>query len=286
MKSLVPVGRDSIISRLTPLPACSLIYAPPSTGKRTVADYLSTQSGVLGIDRRLIPFTYWKDDFLVEPELSMEMIRELIVWCRTAPRSLAGKVAIVRLDHERLDGTLWQASSRCTAALLKTLEEPPPYVRFILLASQPVASVIESRSMIVRAGLLSTDNVAEILFRVSDLDQASAKEVAALGSGRVAPALAAQAAVGAREGVLGVLSDLIALDHDAVAARAREWTSAQTALLIRAAHERVSGRFVVFRSEELSLLSSSAAMALLNVLRRTQGARPRLVLGAVVSALS
>jgi DNA polymerase III, delta subunit len=282
-----PVGRDDIITRLSPLPICSLIRASASTGKRTVAEYLADQAGVLSIDRRMIPAPYWKDETFIEPELSVEMVRDMIVWARTAPRSAAGKVAIIRLDHARVDGTSWRASPRCVAALLKTLEEPPAGVRFILLASGPVASTIVSRSVGVWAGLLSAEDVAAILYEISDLDLAGAGVVAALGHGRVGPALAASTgAVGSVEAVLGVLGDVACADVDAAFSRGREWTHAHTLLLVRAAHERVTGKFSAFSEEDLSSLSLSQAMAVLSVVRRVEGARPRLILGAVVAALS
>lgn len=281
-----PIGRGQVISRLTPLPVCSIIRAPASTGKRTTAEYLTTKSGILSIDRRLVPAPYWsqEQDRLIEPELSVEMIRDLIPWIGTAPRSPAGKVVILRLDHERTDGSSWRASSRCVTSLLKTLEEPPPYVRFILLASQPVAPVLLSRSVTVSAGLLSTSDVTEILHRISDLDLTGAALAASLGGGRVAPSLlASEFMVGAREAVLGVLSDLAASDMDAAQARAKEWSSVSTELLVRAAHERISGRFRIFDSKELASLSNKKALSILSVIRRTFGARPRFVLNAVVS---
>jgi hypothetical protein len=254
------------------------------------------------MDQRVFPVSYWADDRgrpsepgfgsseslqYVEPELTVDMVRQLTTWARTAPRSSAGKVAVVRLDHERTDGSFWRASARCVTALLKTLEEPPAGVRFVLLASGSVAPTIVSRSVAVSAGLLSTEEVAEILFRVSDLDRSSAATAAALSSGRVAPALTASSvAVGARETVLGLLADLASSDAEAAAARAREWTPVTTSLLIRAAHERMTGRFVAFSDVELASLPLPAAMAVLTVVKSTAGARPKLLVGALFSVLS
>lgn len=300
MSQNIPIGRAQLLSRLSPLPVCSLIRAPASTGKRTCALYLADQEGVPRVDQRVFPVSYWADDRgrpsdsgsveslqFVEPELTVDMVREMSTWVRTAPHSSEGKVAILRLDHERADGSSWRASTKCTTALLKTLEEPPPGVRFVLLASGPVVPTIVSRSVLVSAGLLSASEVAEILYRVSDLDRRSAVEVATLGSGRVAVALAAgTASVGAKEAVLGLLTDLASGDVDAVADRGREWTPAATSLLVRACHERMTGRFVAFTTEELSALPLQAAMAVLTVVRRVSGARPRLLVGALVSALS
>jgi hypothetical protein len=297
----IPIGRTQLLSRLSSLPICSLIRAPASTGKRTCALYLADRAGVPRIDQRVFPVSFWADERgrpsepgfspseslqYQEPELSVDMVRQLTAWSRTAPHSAAGKVVIIRLDHMRLDGTSWQASPRCVTALLKTLEEPPTGVRFVLLASGPVAPTIVSRSVAVSAGLLSTEEVAEILFRVSDLDRSSAATAAALSSGRVTPALAAStASVGAKETVLGLLADLASSDAEAAGARAREWTPTTTSLLVRAAHERMTGRFVAFSDVELAALPLPAAMAVLTVVKSTTGARPKLLVGALFSAL-
>lgn len=291
-----PIGRDVVIKTLTPLPLCSLLLAPPSTGKCTVAEFLVKRANIHAVDCRMFPQSYWTDEKgrrsdsgglrLVEPELTMSMVRELIEWTRVAPSSPRGRVAIVRLNHVRQDGTEWRASARCMTAMLKLIEEPPAGVRFVLLASGGVLPTIASRCVSVRSGLLSLDEVAEILYRVSDLDRTEARSAAALGGGRVGPSLSARAeAVGAREAVLGFLGSLMAADMDAVSGRARGWSDVQTKMLIRALHERVSERYSVFSFEELSSINLSIAMKLLSLLSRFNGSRPKVLLGAVAAAV-
>lgn len=299
MPDTAPIGWGEILSSLTPsfvsgTSPCFLLLAPSSTGKRTVAEHLARVAQVPVLDRRMFPQPYWTDEKgrrsesgglkLVEPELSMSMVRDLIEWVRLAPSSARGRVAIVRLDHTRQDGSSWCASTRVQAALLKTLEEPPAGVRFVLLASGSVLPTVESRSVAARSGLLSVDDVAEVLFRTSDLNEVESRAAAALGGGRVGPSLSARVdGVGAREAVLGFLGSLMVGDADALSGRAKGWTDIQTNMLVRALHERVTGRFSVFSSEDLVGLTIPGAMKLMLLLQRFRGARPKVLLGAVAA---
>jgi DNA polymerase III delta prime subunit len=286
LRSLVP----SFLSSNTP---CFLLQAPSSTGKRTVANFLVKQAGVSAVDYRMFPQPFWTDEKgrktdsgglkLSEPELTMSMVRDLIEWVRVAPGP-RGRVAVVRLDHTRSDGSTWRASSRVCEALLKTLEEPPAGVRFVLLASGPVLPTVESRCVVVRSGLLGVDEVAEVLYRVSDLERVEARAAAALGGGRVSPSLSARVdAVGAREAVLGFFASLAIGDVDALAGRAKGWTEIQTEMLVRAVHERVTGRYSAFSAEDLGGVPISVAMKILGLLHRFIGARPKVLMGAVAA---
>lgn len=303
-----PLGRDREIDLLVPSllsdnpPPCVLLHSPPSTGKRTLAQYLARRAGVPAVDLRLFPVSHWVDEKgrqtdsvadggslrLVEPELSMPGVRDLIDWAKTAPRTRHGKVAIVRLDHEREDGSRWFASSAVCSALLKTLEEPPEGTCFMLLAAGQVLPTIASRSSVtVSWGALSLDQVADILYKISDLSVSGAREAAALGGGRVRPSLRAQSqVVGSREAVLGVLSDLESGNVEALVNRASSWTENHTEMLIQVAHERVTGKYGVFSSEEISLIPQNYALKMLSVIQKFRNARPRILLLAVTSALS
>lgn len=299
MRDSAPLGWGEALASLAPSfmlgsNNCILLRAPFSTGKRTVANYLSDQAKIPAVDRRLFPQPYWTDGKgrrassdgarLVEPELSMGLARELIEWVRLAPSSRAGRVAIVRLDHTRADGSTWAASSRVQEALLKTLEEPPRGARFILLAVGSVLPTIESRCVVVRSGLLPVDVVAEVLYLVSDLDRSESRAAAVLGGGQVAPSLSAKVdAVGAREAVLGFFGSLLTSDVGALDSRAKGWTDIHTKMLLRALHEVVTRRFSAFSAEDLSGVSVALAMRILTLLHRFSGSRPKVLLGAVAA---
>ena len=91
-------------------------------------------------------------------------------------------------------------SKPAEAALLKTLEEPPPHVVFVLATTDPqkVSDTIRSRTQHLRFHLLPTDELAEhVRWVVADagLDVDDAAIDAALAPGR---RLGARHAVGAR----------------------------------------------------------------------------------------
>jgi DNA polymerase III delta prime subunit len=229
-------------------------------------------------DRQIVASTY-------EPELGIGMVRGIISWSRTAPQASEFKVAILRLDNVRTDGTEWSASSRTLAAMLKLLEEPPPTTRFILLATHPTMPMIKSRSQELIAGLLEPEQVAEILFCVSDLSESEAKRASALGGGRVAPSLAlvTRGTEGSVQAVVDVLTSLAAGDQIALTEKARIWTEQDTEMLVRWAHEKLTGDWLIFAGSGAPEVSSFAAQRVLRAVSAVRGARPRLVLGAVAA---
>jgi DNA polymerase-3 subunit delta' len=94
-------------------------------------------------------------------------------------------------------------------ALLKTLEEPPPASIFILVSSLPDAllTTVRSRCPRLRFGSLSPGEVAEVLMRDHDYDEAEARAAAAGADGSVGRALSLQSAdlTGAREAAARLL---------------------------------------------------------------------------------
>lgn len=260
---------------------------------------VARQAGVTATDVALYPALEYRDEYnrpvdlsddrqvvasVFEPELTIEHVRELISWARTSPMSSPFKVAVVRLDHVRADGTTWRASSRTLAAMLKLLEEPPRSTRFVLLATQPTMPMIRSRTVELTAGLLSPVQVEEIVYAVSDLSESEARLAAQLGGGRVQPSIDARGgAEGSVQAVVDVLTSLKAGDQIALTEKARIWTQADTAMLIRWAHERISGRYEIFAGSGAPEVSLSAAERVLRVAHAARGARPRIFLGAVAA---
>lgn len=287
------------MDRLTPLPRVTLLRAPASTGKRTTALAALKRAGIAGPDQMLYPPLEYLDEYgrpttldddrrpamtVFEPELTIANVRELITWARTAPMSSPYKVAVVRIDHVRADGTSWQASARTMAAMLKLLEEPPPTTRFILLATKPTLPMIKSRAVELTAGLLTPEQVEEIVYAVSDLSESEARIAARLGGGRVQPSIDARAgAEGSVQAVVDVLTSLRAGDQIALTEKARIWTDGDTAMLVRWAHERITNRYVIFSGSGAPEVSVSAAERVLRTVHAASGSRPRVVLGAIAA---
>ena len=294
------LGRGSWLNQLAPLPHVVLLRAPASTGKRTVAQFAARRAGVSPVDLRLFPDLEYRDDYgrpvdrnddrqvvasIFEPELSIDAVRELIRWAHTAPQSSEFKVAVIRLDHVRADGTSWRASSRTLAAMLKLLEEPPATTRFMLLATEPTMPMIRSRAMELQAGLLDPEQVADILYAVSDLSESEAKRASLLGGGRVGLSLSlvTRGTEGSVQAVVDVLTSLVAHDRLALTEKARIWNDQDTEMLIRWAHESITGVWSVFDGAGAPEVSPFAAERILRSVSAARGARPRMVLGLVAA---
>jgi hypothetical protein len=82
---------------------------------------------------------------------------------------------------------------------------------------------------------------------------------------------------------LGFFASLAIGDVDALAGRAKGWTDIQTEMLVRAVHERVTGRYSAFSAEDLGGVPISVAMKILGLLHRFIGARPKVLMGAVAA---
>jgi DNA polymerase III delta prime subunit len=97
-----------------------LFSGPPGAGKRVAADYFAQ---VIGCKKQ--------DIFVVLPQgsgLKIDQVRELQKWVRYGPSASRYLLVIV----EKADTLTDQAA----AAFLKTLEEPPPGVLFVLLVER------------------------------------------------------------------------------------------------------------------------------------------------------
>jgi DNA polymerase III delta subunit-like protein len=121
--------------------AHALLFAgPEGAGKRTAAQAIAAD--VLKTDSQTHP-----DLIRIAPEknsIKIESIRELI-----------GRVSLKPIQSERMVVVVEEADAMTTGAanaLLKTLEEPPPYVLFLLLTSRPeeLPATIRSRCQRVR----------------------------------------------------------------------------------------------------------------------------------------
>jgi len=114
-----------------------------------------------------------KEGSTIKIKASHEMLKEAM----TRPYHSTRKVFIVKNAEDM--------TVEASNALLKVLEEPPPYVTFILTATNPKAipETIISRCQTVPLRKLSPDVLAEILEKERDTDAKDAAEVAHLADG-------------------------------------------------------------------------------------------------------
>ncbi len=117
-------------------------------------------------------------------DISVDQIRRVVLErISLGPHEAPQRVVIVRSCDEMSVGA--------ANALLKTLEEPPPHTRFILLTSRPgeLLPTIRSRTQLVRFAPLTDELVVDILVR-RGIERSRAEAVAFLAGGSVSVALA------------------------------------------------------------------------------------------------
>jgi DNA polymerase-3 subunit delta' len=119
------------ISRSGRVAGAYLFIGPPGAGKREAADFLAETLA-----------SHKQDRFILSPEkaaLKIDQIRELQRWVRYGPSASRYLTVII----EKADCLTDEAA----AAFLKTLEEPPPGVVFVLLVERPdkILPTIHSR---------------------------------------------------------------------------------------------------------------------------------------------
>lgn len=243
-----------------------LLLGPESTGKWVLANWLACYHA------------QWYDQF-VQDRPTIDKIRELRSYLATPPKDSTHKVAAINLDGARSPGV--------QHALLKELEEPPPYARYLLVASRSPLPTISSRCVIWRLGDLSDDEVASVLERVKGMSAKDAQALAPAGRGRVAPALAAADRFRpAKAAVLGAVRAISARDRDALERVAKDWGDTEDWLLRELFGTAASGRpSALFSSTERALIGRSAARRGIALLAASGRARPQVSVRALAGAL-
>lgn len=242
--------RESLERRL---PIVTLLRGPASVGKWTLATYLTQYHGCAAVDVRFYDGTYPDSD---RTGINMEAARDVVAFATRAPFGQF-KCAVLNLDG---------ASNQVLTTLLKLLEEPPRYMRFILVASRAVLDTVVSRSTVVNLGLLSDNEVYAVLTGRLQMKPELANRAAALSRGQVVPAMQAAEVDLSKAAVLRILKALsdrdgAQLEQVLIARNADDdgplWTEAEQDLLKVWAVEASTGRWRVFTELESFRLSGT-----------------------------
>jgi DNA polymerase III gamma/tau subunit len=110
---------QSLLERENP-PTTYLFTGPGGTGKTTIARILAAELGCYPSDFKEIN---------ASDDTGIDSIRKLREQLQYAP--LSGEVKVILLDEAHM------LSKNSQEALLKMLEEPPPYVRFMICTTNP-----------------------------------------------------------------------------------------------------------------------------------------------------
>lgn len=214
------------------LPPVSLLVGPESVGKKTLV------REVLGF-HKVAPVDVWW-----QGTVTAESVRDVKGFVGTGPMSGPVKVAVLGVDG---------GSSGALNGLLKVLEEPPETARFVLVGTKMPLATIVSRAFVFRCGLLSRDEVRDVLVGLG-MGESEARDAAVYGRGQVRPALEVGEIETAKVTVLGAVKAIAEGDvglFDEVGKKWSKfadggWTMETTRLLEQWCVEAMTGQWGVF----------------------------------------
>jgi DNA polymerase III delta prime subunit len=206
------------------LPQATLLHGPTSIGKWTMARHLADHHRVAPIDRWEVP-----------QGLTMETVRLVTAYAARTPHG-AFKLIVARLDN---------STPKALNGLLKTLEEPPPHVRFLLTTCETTLPTVASRCMVFELGLLSADEL-KLLYRTQGLPQAKAERAASYARGQVLRGYQAERADQYRNQVINLAKALATSDRDLFTSVFTHWDTPSTDMLTTFLTECLTHRWSTF----------------------------------------
>lgn len=257
------IGHDAARRYLeSHLPPATLLQGPPSVGKWTLAQHLADHHRVAKIDRWMIEFGF-----------TIDTVRLITSYVARSPYGKF-KLVVARLDD---------SSKPALNALLKTLEEPPPRVRFILLSHGKPLPTVASRCTIFQLGLLSEDELGTV-YKQQGLPTIKADRAARFARGQVARGYEAENAVNHRNQVINLAKALATGDRDLFTAVFHTWDGACTEILVVLFTECLTQRWTTFTEQDTFglYLDRARLWRMVSAITLLPAARPRLGIRAAL----
>lgn len=244
------------------MPTAAVLWGPRSVGKWTLATYLADFHRIHVMDR-----------WLVDHSLTVSTVRLIRHFAMRAPQSRF-KLVIARLD---------EASRPALNALLKTVEEPPPDVKFLFTCvDKPIATVM-SRCEPFELGALSTGEL-ETVYTEQGYPGVKARRAAVYARGSVQRGYQAESAEQHRVQVVTLVRAIAAGDRDGFTACFTAWDGTSSELLSVLLTECLTRHWSTFCEADAHGLDRDRRRLwqMVAALMRVRQARPRLAVRAAL----
>lgn len=244
------------------MPTAAVLWGPQSIGKWTLANHLADFHRIHVIDR-----------WLVDHGLNVGTVRLIKSFAARAPQSRF-KLIIACLD---------EAGRPALNALLKTLEEPPPDVKFLFTCVDKPASTVMSRCEPFELGALTTAEL-ETVYLQQGFPIAKARRAAAYARGSVQRGYQAESADAHRIQVATLARALTTGDREGFTACFTAWDGHSSELLSVLLTECLTRRWHTFTEAEANGLERDRRRLwqMTAALMRVRSARPRLAVRAAL----
>lgn len=243
------------------LPEVSLFLGPESVGKWELAEHLSR---------------FWKfdhADILKIYRLTKDNARAAVEFSQVRPRG-SKRLVIVRLDQK--------ATVNAQNTLLKALEAGSG-TSFILVAEEAPIPTIVSRATLFRFGLLSRDEVAQILEYRRGYSKDRADIIADYAGGQIQTALKYNEAQEGKILVQRALDAIRRKDLSTLESLTPLWGQMHTDLLVKWCYESLTGKWNFFLPDEAGITGTKIPLRILMNLH--EDLRPRLVVRAALASV-
>lgn len=238
------------------LPAATLLHGPASIGKWALARHLAEYHSVHPIDRWDVPYG-----------LTIETVRLVTTYTRSAPQG-PFKLIVARLDG---------SSRPALNALLKTLEEPPERVKFLLTSTDRSLPTVASRCNVFELGILSSSELEQV-YSINGYSPPKARRAAAFARGQVDQGYEVDSNEGGKGQVCALAKAITSHDQVLFQSAFHTWDQRTTQLFGTLLVECLTRRWHVFSEDDVAGLDRDRArlLQMTAAITRIQTSRPRL----------